>query len=138
MSGCDFVVSGENFDIDRYLESSPFAAGAEIFRRGDATELRSHPTNRRSGFRTEIFEFEGLGIEKVISKSSEFLHRHRDAIAHAKNWHGVEQCEIAALMAWFEDTAALPLQLPAPFLQLLGSIGVSLSIDICATPKDSA
>lgn len=137
MSGCDFVVSGEHFDVDRYLKSSPIAAGAEIFRRGDSTGLRSHPTNRISGFRTEIFEFKGLGIEKVISQTTAFLNQYRDAIEQMKNWHGVERCEITILMAWYEDTAALPLQLPATFLHLLGSAGVSLSIDICATSKDS-
>jgi hypothetical protein len=137
MSGCDFVVSGEHFDVDRYLESSPIAAGAEVFRRGDSTGLRSHPKNRISGFRTEIFEFKGLGIEKAISRITAFLHQHRDSIAQVKNWHGVEQCEISILMAWYEDTAALPLQLPAPFLQLLGSTGVSLSIDICAISRGS-
>ena len=137
MSGCDFVVSGENFEVDKYLETSPLARSAvSIFRRGELTGLSSHPITQRSGFRIEFFEFGGLGIEAAIASSIGFLDQHRDAIVQAKNWPGVEQCEISILMAWFEDTAALPLELPANFLQLAGSLGVSLSINICATQRD--
>jgi hypothetical protein len=136
MSGCDLVVSGESFEVDKYLKSSPFGDVAKVFRGGEATGLPSYPTTRRSGFRVEIFEFEGLGIETVVAKSSKFLEQHRDAIVRAKAWHGVDQCEITVFMAWFENTAALPLELPADFLLLTGSIGVSLAINICATQRE--
>jgi len=59
MAGCDFVVNGESFDVDKFMESSSFRDVAKVFRRGEATGTRLRPTSKYSGFRVEIFECSG-------------------------------------------------------------------------------
>lgn len=136
MSGCDLVVAGAEFDVDKYLEQSSFAPIAEVSRRGDSTGIHSRPTLLRSGFRVPIFEFSGCGIKTVIANTVDFLGRYKTDIMRASKWPGVDQCEVAVLMWWFEDTAALPIDIPAEFSQIAGATGVSLAISICATSHD--
>ena len=137
MSGCNFSISGVDFDVDKFLATSSFVS-PKAYRRGDTTGLQSRPVLKTSGFSVSIFDFNGCGIETVIAEVTQFLSKYEAEIVRARTWPGVDCGEIAVLMSWFEDTAALPLHLPARFLQLVGHSGTSLTLLVCATSREAA
>ena len=77
MGVCLFIASGLSFDVDRYLESSPFKP-ATVFRKGQIPPKENPECLGRpdSGFVVLVSETEDPGIASQIGQATEFLAKH--------------------------------------------------------------
>jgi hypothetical protein len=77
MSACVFVASGLNFDVDRYLRSSPFKAKT-VFRKGEipAKDNPDRQPRPDSGFVVIVSAADGHGLSAQVKAAVQFLIKH--------------------------------------------------------------
>jgi len=87
MGVCVFVASGLNFDVDGYLQKSPFKA-VSVFRKGHIPpkDNPQHQPRPDSGFVVLVAQSPDLGLSLEISEALKFLHKHEQEILHLKNY----------------------------------------------------
>ena len=85
MGVCIFVASGLNFDVDRYLPTSPFKA-AGIFRKGQIPP-KSNPgklPREDSGFSVIVSESPDLELAQQLEDALMFLVNHEQDLVNLK------------------------------------------------------
>jgi hypothetical protein len=134
MGVCVFVASGLNFDVDRYLASSPFKAMA-VFRKGDIPP-KNNPENKPrpdSGFVVLISGDREAGLSQQLNEALAFLTQHSlefRAIRHA----GVDNMlldlgvEVGHKLKQVE-------YLPPELVSALGRLGMGLIFSVVMLPR---
>ena len=63
MPNCNLLATGTNFDVDEFLNLSPWRDANSIFRRGEATDSKLRPFRTSSGFRIDLSDAEDELLE---------------------------------------------------------------------------
>ncbi|MGN6507552.1 MAG: hypothetical protein ACTHM6_18500 [Tepidisphaeraceae bacterium] len=117
--------SGSEFDVDRFLEDSPWKPAA-VFRRGES-RTPSGLKRTVSGFNLSISD---AGFDKFAEQQIDaisFLSRHTDEIARLITFAGVDGAVLDFGVAW-RDVAAQSDTFSADLVRLAGACGLSLEL----------
>ena len=134
MGVCVFVASGLNFDVDRYLASSPFEAMA-VFRKGDIPPKNNPERKPRpdSGFVVLISGDQQLDLSQQLKEALAFLHRH-EAELKAMRAAGVDNT-LLDLSVQVGDKMQQAEYLPPELIAALGRLGMGLIFSVVQLPR---
>ena len=130
MAGCNFIVSGENFDVSAFMLDSPWRSTAKVFFRGD--KISSKRKQASSGFVLDISVDNVEGFDQQIIDLLNFSISSDIEINRVLAFPGVEKSEFKIGIFWYENTACYPLTIPTEFSMRMGKIGIPVTIYVYA------
>lgn len=138
MPGCVLRASGQDFDVEKFLATSPFNS-CTVFRKGEPTSARLKKLRVQSDFNLVVSDDAIGGREsKQISEAAAFVKANRDELLRLVNWPGVES--VAMDFGWnfdFGQSLALSNFFPPELLADCGKIGIGIEVSVYATTEDS-
>ena len=134
MGVCVFVASGLDFDVDRYLASSPFKA-MTVFRKGDVPPKNNPERKARpdSGFVVLISGDEKLDLKEQLAAAMGFLEQHASELKSIRN-SGVDNM----LIDWavqVGDQLQQAQYFPPEIVSAMGALGMGLIFSIVQLPR---
>jgi hypothetical protein len=134
MGVCLFAASGLNFDVDRYLASSPFKP-VTVFRKGQIPPNANPQRLPRpdSGFVVLVSETEERGITSQLGQAAEFLARHVNELRRLR------ECGADNMLLEFGIQTGHRMQqsdyLPPDFINALAALGLGLVFSTVRLPQ---
>ena len=132
---CLFRVSGRNFDVDKFLKTSPWCDVADTYHRGDPIKLKllhkrlRRKTSSDSGFQIEVTSNGPNGhINRQIPGVIQFLRKFRKEFQRLGKTKAVESRCLDFGVMWEESTAIKRHFVPAELLILSGELGIDIMI----------
>ena len=130
MLGCVFSATGKNFEVDAFLVASPWREFAEVFHRGEPTNLLFRPVLEASSLQFGVSVSDEDELETQIRESLKFLHEDRAEIVRVASFPGVQSLEFRIGLFWWKETICQFHSLPPEFMRLAGELGVSVTLCI--------
>jgi hypothetical protein len=134
MGVCVFVASGLDFDVDRYLASSPFKA-MTVFRKGDVPPKNNPEGKSRpdSGFVVLVSADQELGLVPQLKEALAFLNEH-EAELKAVRKVGMDNM-LLDLGVQVSDKIQQAEYLPPELIMALGRLGMGLIFSVVQMPR---
>lgn len=135
MTGYVLFASGKNFDVDSFLESSPWREHVSIVRKGDKSESRNKSALKYSSLQLQITD-DAINIELQTKEAISFLTSNDSQLLRLKNFPGIEEIELRVGGYWHQDTAAFIHSFPAQLVALAAKYNMEISACVYATADD--
>ena len=134
MGVCVFVASGLNFDVDRYLGSSPFKPMA-VFRKGDIPPKNNPEKKPRpdSGFVVLISGDREVSLSQQLSQALAFLTQHSSELQTIRTV-GVDNM-LMDLGVEVGNKLQQAEYLPPELIAALGRLGMGLIFSVVTLPR---
>ncbi len=129
---CVLRVSGETFEVDRFLSKSNWVPLA-VFRPGEPKTRLSNESSKQSGFNVSVSDADFSELPKQIADALRFLETNEGELARIREVRGV----LITVDFGIEerDVAAQTETFPAELLLLLGQLGISLTFTLYPPSK---
>ncbi len=136
MPGCVFSAAGPEFDVDAFVAASRWRDFAEVWHRGESSELGSRKLHESSsGFQFGISDYDEDELKVQLRDALEFLQEDRAEIERLRSFSGVQRIDLRIGLFWWEDTLCQFHSLPSDFMRLAGELGVSATLCIYGSHK---
>ena len=134
MGACLFVARGLNFDVDRYLASSPFKA-VRVYRKGDVPPKNNPEQQVRvdSGFAVVVSGDYEIGLSQQLKEALAFLDQH-EAELQAMREVGVDDMRLD-LGLEVGDKMQQVEYLPPELIERLGRLGMGVIFSVVQLPR---
>ena len=124
MPGCILRVSGEAFNVEAFLEKSPFKPSV-VYRKGQRRRPASRGSQTASGFNVMISESEDP--DEQAKAALRFLRDHREEVLRLIRSAGVENATLELSCPQREFTARVA-HLPTELLSAAGAFGIDIDV----------
>jgi hypothetical protein len=134
MGVCVFAASGLNFDVDRYLASSPFKA-TSVFRKGDVPPMNNpeRKSKPESGFVVIVSGDQEVGLVPQLKEAWAFLNEY-GAELQAMRKVGVDNMLLDFGMQVTDKIQQVE-YFPPELIMALGRLGLGLMFSVVQIPR---
>lgn len=134
MPVCDLIVSGKNFAVDKYLETSPFKGKVKVFHRGElGFKSRVYTDNK---FSFTIADSEDT-LDDFFQQIFEMLKKYEKEIMVLNTSYEVEEMELLIGIFWKATTVCSSITLPPSLLFFAGKNKISITMNTYAASSPS-
>lgn len=124
MPGCILRTSGSGFDVDAFLEKSPFKPSV-VYRKGQRRRPASRGSQTASGFNVSITESEDPDAQ--VKSAVKFLRENRDELLRLMRTRGIENVTLD-LSCPQQEFKARVAHLPSELLSAAGAFGIDIDV----------
>ena len=124
MPGCMLRASGSGFDVDAFLQKSPFKPSV-TYRKGQRRRPASRGSQTASGFNVTISESEDPDAQ--VKSALKFLRENRDELLRLMRAKGVENVTLD-LSCPQQEFKARVAHLPTELLSAAGAFGIDIDV----------
>jgi uncharacterized protein DUF4279 len=124
MPGCILRVTGESFDVDAFLEKSPFKPDI-VYRKGQRRRPASRGTQKASGFNVVISQSENP--DEQVRRALKFLRENRPEMLRLMRAKGIDQVTVDLSCPQREFTRRVA-HLPNELLSAAGAYGIDIDV----------
>jgi|SRR5581483_2679342 len=128
MPGCVLHVSGEDFDVDAFLEGSDLRA-SRVHHRGEPNRAQTFPD---SGFSLDVSDVDG-DLKAEIADAIQFLYAHEADLLRLRGFAGVSDMRLD-FGYYRRDVVGQFDYLPPSLIALAGRCGIGIELSLYATP----
>lgn len=124
MPGCVLRISGETFNVEAFLEKSPFKPSV-VYRKGQRRRPASRGSQTASGFNVKISESEDP--DEQTKAALRFLRDHREEVLRLIRSSGVENATLELSCPQREFVSRIA-HLPSELLSATGAFGIDIDV----------